>query len=117
MTDFTKTEAYLQLALVTIRPFVLEYEGDFQNAIVGHGTASKTLNDLMAAIKKNMRKFQRKMFERQAEVHTQRRKYLESFKRDFKGVVVPPTIRSADAELIVAEGQIRPLSLVGVWFD
>lgn len=112
--NFFTSGTYRQVVTATVRPFVLEYEGNFQEAIGGHEAATKTLKGFLETHKKNLGKFHRKMFERQIEVHDERRKYLESFKGMFKGVVVPPTIRSADAEFLIEQGQARPLSLVSV---
>lgn len=110
--EFYSSEDYYKIVAVTVRPFLFEYEGNFQEAVTAHEFASRTLKILMEAAKKNVGKFHRKMFERQIGVHDERKKYLDSFKGDFKEVVVPPTIRSADAEFILGEGQARPLSLV-----
>jgi hypothetical protein len=43
------------------------------------------------------------VFEPQAGVHSERKRYLGSFKGSSSGVVVPPTIRSADGELVIEE--------------
>lgn len=112
MDQLLKSEAYLELVAITVAPFVLEYQGNFEAAIHGHDRAAKFLGEFLTRYKKFVGKFHRKMFERQATVHSERKGYLESFKGSFKGVIVPPTIRSADDEMVVGEGQARTLSLV-----
>lgn len=112
MDKLLKSDAYLELVTITVVPFVLEYQGNFQDAIHGHDKAANFLGEFLIRYKKIVGKVHRKMFERQAIVHTERKKYLEGFKGNFKGVIVPPTIRSADDEMVLGEGQARILSLV-----
>ncbi|THY17566.1 hypothetical protein D6C98_03972 [Aureobasidium pullulans] len=87
---------------VVVHGFVLEYHGKFDQAIVAHQASIELLEKLMPTIKKNMLKAHRKMFERQLDVLRERKFILEKAALTsprFAGVLMPPTVLSADAEL------------------
>lgn len=108
-TDF-KSEVYR----ISAAPFVLERRGEYDNAIVAHRRATEILAALVKKLKKSTApKINRKMFERQIQVHSERLAYLEALKvkGSFENVVLPPTILEATAELEAAEGP-RTLTLV-----
>lgn len=94
---------------VVVHGFVLEYQGKFDQAIVAHQASIELLEKLMPTIKKNMLKAHRKMFERQLDVLRERKSILEKAALTsprFAGVLMPPTVLSADAEL-KADGRTK----------
>ncbi|KKK24496.1 hypothetical protein ARAM_002346 [Aspergillus rambellii] len=98
---------------VSVRPFTLEKEGEFVQALEAYKLAIEVLNTAIQKFKKSseVRKIVRKMFERQVQVHQDRLAYLESLQRkgDFVDIVNLPTILDAMDEL-KAEGEQRTLS-------
>ncbi|EAW11072.1 uncharacterized protein ACLA_067080 [Aspergillus clavatus NRRL 1] len=87
---------------LSARPFILEREGDYEGAIRIYQSAVEILSKAATTFKKmNVRKVNRKMFERQVEVHRERLAYLERLqqKGSFDGIVLPPTVLDAMEEL------------------
>lgn len=94
---------------IVVHGFVLEYHGKLDQAIVAHQASIELLEKLMPTIKKNMLKAHRKMFERQLDVLRERKSILEKAALTsprFAGVLMPPTVLSADAEL-KADGRTK----------
>ena len=109
-----QSDAYKELHRHIIIPFVFEFNGKFNEAIVAHECAVTLLENTLEKSRKKIQKFHRVMFERQMEVHKFRERYLESLssKGNFDGAVVPPTILSADKEIEDQEGKPNALSWV-----
>lgn len=105
MTD--ETDFKSELYKVSVSPFVLERSGKYDSAIVAYRNATEILEVLVKKLKKSTApKVNRKMFERQVAVHSERLAYLEGLKAKgkFENVVLPPTILDAMAELEATEG-------------
>ncbi|PLB47353.1 hypothetical protein P170DRAFT_239444 [Aspergillus steynii IBT 23096] len=101
-TDF-KSDLYK----VSVSPFVLERNGQYDNAITAYRNATEILDVLVKKLKKSTApKINRKMFERQIKVHSERLVYLEGLKAkgSFDSIVLPPTVLDAVAELEATEG-------------
>lgn len=98
-------------------PFILEARGQYQEALAQHEKAVSFIQGFIVKFKSKIRKFHRKMLERQTEICRERKTYLEELGKrtggTFEGVVVLPSILSADEELKV-EGWGRCLSLVSL---
>ncbi|KAJ5782883.1 hypothetical protein N7457_004657 [Penicillium paradoxum] len=91
-----------QVYKLAAMPFILERKGDYDEAIAIYKSAVKILDEATKTFKKgNVRKINRKMFERQVQVHRERLAYLEDLKRrgSFEGIILPPTILDAMEEL------------------
>lgn len=67
-------------------PFQLEEENSFDDAIKAHKTAIEVLEQVQKT--KGIRKFNRKMYERQAEIHRERKAYLEAFGGKYDGRII-----------------------------
>lgn len=96
-------------------PFVLERKGDYDEAIEVYKNAVSILDEGTKKLKKgNFPKINRKMFERQVQVHRERLAYLESLKRkgNFDGIILPPTILDAMEEIEQEDGQNWSLTQV-----
>lgn len=102
--------------VVVVQGFIDEHHKDFDSAKSAYETAIKLLENLMPRIKKDMQKMHRKMFERQLDVLRERKASLDRSalaSPPFSGLISPPTILSADAELTAAaNGKYQLLSLV-----
>lgn len=111
MTD-QKKDLYKLAAL----PFILERKGEYDEAIRIYKTAIEILDQLIQRFKKghDVRKANRKMFERQVTVHRERLTYLEGLKRtgSFSNIVLPPTILDAMEEMEKENGKTWTLSQV-----
>ncbi|KAL3489273.1 hypothetical protein BJX62DRAFT_156931 [Aspergillus germanicus] len=88
---------------LSINPFLLERLAEYEKAIDSHKKAIEVLS--MAADKfrksSSVRKINRKMFERQVDLHRERLSYLESLKSkgSFDGIILPPTALDVGQEL------------------
>ncbi|CAI7664689.1 unnamed protein product [Penicillium bialowiezense] len=111
MTD-QKKDVYKLAAL----PFILERKGEYDEAIRIYKTAIEILDQLIQTFKKghDVRKANRKMFERQVTVHRERLAYLEGLKRtgSFSNIVLPPTILDAMEEMEKENGKTWTLSQI-----
>ncbi|KAG9941076.1 hypothetical protein KCU85_g9720, partial [Aureobasidium melanogenum] len=98
-------QAMVKVYTVIVEGFILEHRKQFDWAISAYGIAITLLENLMPRIKKDMRKIHRKMFERQLDVLRERKGILDNSalaNPPFAGLISPPTILSADAELEAA---------------
>ncbi|KAJ5952304.1 uncharacterized protein N7479_010717 [Penicillium vulpinum] len=89
-------------------PFILERKGDYDEAIAIYKSAITILDGAIKVYKKgDVPKINRKMFERQVQVHRERLAYLEDLKRkgSFDGIILPPTILDAMEEVEKEDGQ------------
>ncbi|KAJ5356360.1 hypothetical protein N7517_010969 [Penicillium concentricum] len=96
-------------------PFILERKGDYDEAIKIYQTAITVLDEATKIYKKgNVLKINRKMFERQVQVHRERLAYLEDLKRkgSFDGIILPPTILDAMEELEDEDGKTWSLTQI-----
>lgn len=92
---------------LSARPFILEREGNYEEAIKVYKDAIEALDTTAKKYKKGSTpKINRKMFERQVQVHRERLAYLEELKqkRTFENIIRPPTILDAMEELEEQEG-------------
>ncbi|TQB77501.1 hypothetical protein MPDQ_000041 [Monascus purpureus] len=92
---------------LSARPFILEREGNYEEAIKVYKDAIEALDTTAKKYKKgSMPKINRKMFERQVQVHRERLAYLEELKQKgtFENIIRPPTILDAMEELEEQEG-------------
>jgi hypothetical protein len=83
-------------------PFILERNGEYDDAIRIYKSAIQILGEAAKTFKKmNVRKVNRKMFERQVQVHRERLSYLEGLKKkgSYEGIILPPTILDAMEEV------------------
>ena len=99
-------------------PFILERKADYDEAIRVYKSAIEILDELVQKFKKgsNVRKVNRKMFERQVQVHRERLSYLEGLKRkgNFDNIVLPPTILDAMEEVENENGKTWNLTQVSL---
>ncbi|KAJ5817857.1 hypothetical protein N7447_007865 [Penicillium robsamsonii] len=96
-------------------PFILERKGDYDEAIKIYQSAITVLDQATKIYKKgNVLKINRKMFERQVQVHRERLAYLEDLKRkgSFDGIILPPTILDAMEEVEDEDGKIWSLTQI-----
>ncbi|CAG8127695.1 unnamed protein product [Penicillium salamii] len=109
-------DAKNQLYKLAALPFILERKGDYDDAIRTYKTAIEILDELIKKFKKgrDVRKVNRKMFERQVQVHRERLAYLEGLKRKgiFENVILPPTILDAMEELEAENGKTWNLTQI-----
>ncbi|OQD78746.1 hypothetical protein PENANT_c085G07168 [Penicillium antarcticum] len=99
---------------LTARPFILEREGEYDQAIKVYQNAVEILCMSIEKFRKmNVRRVNRKMFERQVQVHSDRLAYLQILKRkgSFDGIVLPPTVLYAMEGLAVKDGDSSPWTL------
>jgi len=98
----------------TEAPFILEYQGKYEEAIEAHKTAATKLETFIQKAKKKIWKLPIAMCEQQMKIHQDRKTYLDGLAAEgsFEGVVVPPTTQNADDALKVEDGEQRCLSLV-----
>lgn len=85
-----------KLYKLSVAPFVLERQGEYQKAIDVHKSAIDVLGTAAQAFRKsgsNVRKIHRKMFERQVQLHRERLAHLEDLQRkgDFANIALPPS--------------------------
>lgn len=96
-------------------PFILERKGDYDGAITVYKSAITVLDEATKIYKKgNVLKINRKMFERQVQVHRERLAYLEGLKSkgSFDGIILPPTILDAMEEVEKEDGKTWSLTQV-----
>lgn len=96
-------------------PFILERKGDYDEAIAVYKSAITILDEATKVYKKgNVLKINRKMFERQVQVHRERLAYLEDLKSkgSFDGIILPPTILDAMEEVEKEDGKTWSLTQV-----
>ncbi|KAI9367140.1 hypothetical protein BJX61DRAFT_547773 [Aspergillus egyptiacus] len=102
-----------QIYRLSASAFILERRGEYGKAIDSHKQSIEILGMAAERFKKSsqVRKINRKMFERQVQVHRERLAYLESLERKggFDGVLIPPTV------LDVMEGNERGEGDTGPW--
>lgn len=96
-------ESAKQLAAIVSYAFRFE-ETNVDEAIKTHKTAKELIESI--AKSKGIRKFNRKMYERQAEIHQQRITYLEKTKRENGEVVLVPTRDLEPSQGPVATGAL-----------
>lgn len=99
---------------LTARPFILEREGDFDQAIKAYQNAIEILGMCIEKFKTmNVPRVNRKMFQRQVQLHRDRLAYLQTLKgkESFDGIVLPPTVLDAIEELTVKDADSSPLTL------
>lgn len=112
-------QAMAKVYVVVVQGFIHEHHKEFDSARSAYETAIKLLEHLMPRIKKDMQKMHRKMFERQLDVLRERKASLDRSalaSPPFAGLISPPTILSADAELRAAtDGKYQLLSLVSLY--
>ncbi|KAJ5051312.1 hypothetical protein NUH16_003451 [Penicillium rubens] len=109
-----KTDTNNDIYKLTARPLILEGEGDYDRAIKVYQNAIEILCMSIEKFKKmNVRRVNRKMFERQVQLHRDRLAYLQTLKRkgSFDGIVLPPTVLDAIEELAVKDADSSPLTL------
>ncbi|OJJ00281.1 hypothetical protein ASPVEDRAFT_149244 [Aspergillus versicolor CBS 583.65] len=85
-----------KLYKLSVAPFVLERQGEYQKAINIHKSAIDVLGAAAQTFRKSgsiVRKIHRKMFERQVQLHRERLAHLEDLQRkgDFSSIVLPPS--------------------------
>ncbi|KAL4884579.1 hypothetical protein BJY04DRAFT_168149 [Aspergillus karnatakaensis] len=109
----TPDEIRSKVYQLSVAPFVLERRGEFESAIDIHKNAADVLGQAAEAFKKNGTKANRKMFERQAELHRERLAYLEGLKQkgSFDGIIRPPTFLDLADELKRDEKDSSPWTL------
>ncbi|CAI7623560.1 unnamed protein product [Penicillium glandicola] len=96
-------------------PFILERKGDYDEAIKIYKSAISVLDEATKIYKKgNVLKINRKMFERQVQVHRERLAYLEDLKHkgSFDGIILPPTILDAMEEVEHEDGNTWSLTQI-----
>ncbi|CAI7625366.1 unnamed protein product [Penicillium palitans] len=96
-------------------PFILERKGDYDEAIAVYKSAITILDEATKLYKKgNVLKINRKMFERQVQVHRERLAYLEDLKSkgSFDGIILPPTILDAMEEVEKEDGKTWSLTQI-----
>ncbi|KAF4765103.1 hypothetical protein N7455_004893 [Penicillium solitum] len=96
-------------------PFILERKGDYDEAIAVYKSAIAILDEATKIYKKgNVLKINRKMFERQVQVHRERLAYLEDLKSkgSFDGIILPPTILGAMEEVEKEDGKTWSLTQI-----
>ncbi|CRL25991.1 unnamed protein product [Penicillium camemberti] len=96
-------------------PFILERKGDYDEAIAVYKSAITILDEATKVYKKgNVLKINRKMFERQVQVHRERLAYLEDLKSkgSFDGIILPPTILDAMEEVEKEDGKTWSLTQI-----
>ncbi|KAI5206125.1 hypothetical protein E4T39_02605 [Aureobasidium subglaciale] len=89
-----------------VQGFISEHNGQYDKALKEYQTSIDVLVKIMPTIKKNNLKVHRRMYERQLDVLRERKAVLDQAARTsppFAGVVAPPTILSADAEILAAQ--------------
>ncbi|KAE8139291.1 hypothetical protein BDV38DRAFT_242240 [Aspergillus pseudotamarii] len=100
---------------LSVSPFILERRGNYDKAIEIHKSAIDVLGAAVEKLRKssNVRKINRKMFERQVALHRERFAYLESLKSkgSYEGIILPPTVLDLMQELERDDGDNRPWSL------
>lgn len=111
-----------KLYKLSVAPFVLERQEEYQKAIDFHKSAIDVLGTAAQTFRKsgsNVRKIHRKMFERQVQLHRERLAHLEDLQRkgSFAGIVLPPSGLDVVQELARGHGdspwtlsQVRILS-------
>ncbi|KAJ9482397.1 hypothetical protein VN97_g11030 [Penicillium thymicola] len=96
-------------------PFILERKGDYDEAITVYKSAITILDEATKIYKKgNVFKINRKMFERQVQVHRERLAYLEGLKSkgSFDNIILPPTILDAMEEVEKEDGKTWSLTQI-----
>ncbi|KAG0157416.1 hypothetical protein PDIDSM_4601 [Penicillium digitatum] len=96
-------------------PFILERNGEYDEAIKIYKSAITVLDEATKMYKKgNVLKINRKMFERQVQVHRERLAYLENLKNkgSFDGIILPPTILDAMEEIEDEDGKTSSLTQI-----
>ncbi|KAJ5529197.1 hypothetical protein N7527_002590 [Penicillium freii] len=96
-------------------PFILERKGEYDEAITVYKSAITVLDEATKIYKKgNVLKINRKMFERQVQVHRERLAYLEELKSkgSFDGIILPPTILDAMEEVEKEDGKAWSLTQI-----
>ncbi|KAJ5607519.1 hypothetical protein N7537_004138 [Penicillium hordei] len=96
-------------------PFILERKGEYDEAITVYKKAITVLDEATKLYKKgNVLKINRKMFERQVQVHRERLAYLEDLKSkgSFDGIILPPTILDAMEEMENEDGKTWSLTQI-----
>ncbi|KAL5334339.1 hypothetical protein BJX70DRAFT_402706 [Aspergillus crustosus] len=115
MATATPDEMRNKVYKLSITPFVLERKGEYESAISVHKSAADILAKTGEALKKKGSKADRKMVERQVELHRERLAYLEGLQRKggFVGVQVvsPPTVLDLMGELERDEKDSSPWTL------
>ncbi|KAE8322094.1 hypothetical protein BDV39DRAFT_184497 [Aspergillus sergii] len=100
---------------LSVLPFILERRGDYDKATEIHKSAIDILSAAAEKFRKssNVRKINRKMFERQVDLHRERFAYLESLERkgSFEGIILPPTVLDVMEELKRDDGDNSPWTL------
>ncbi|KAL2813930.1 hypothetical protein BDW59DRAFT_154583 [Aspergillus cavernicola] len=111
VSEDLKTQVYK----LSATPFILERQGDYEKAIDLHKNAIDILGTAAEKFKKSsdVRKINRKMFERQVTVHRERLVYLESLQRkgSFDGILIPPTVLDVMEETERSDGDTSPWTL------
>ncbi len=105
-----------KLYKLSVAPFVLERQGEYQKAIDVHKSAIDVLGTAAQTFRKsgsNVRKVHRKMFERQVQLHRERLAHLEDLQRkgSFVAVVLPPSGLDVVQELAREDGDNSPWTL------
>lgn len=96
------------------RPFILERRGEYDQAIKVYQNAIEILDMSVEKFKKmNVPRVNRKMFDRQIQIHRDRLAYLQTLKRkgNFSDIVLPPTVIDAMDDLARNNGDSRPWTL------
>ncbi|KAE8357436.1 hypothetical protein BDV27DRAFT_170522 [Aspergillus caelatus] len=100
---------------LSVSPFILERRGDYDKAIEIHKSAIDVLGAAAEKLRKssNVRKINRKMFERQVELHRERFAYLKCLKHkgSYEGITLPPTVLDVMQELERDDGDNNPWTL------
>lgn len=96
------------------RPFILERSGEYDRAIKVYQNAIEILDMTIEKFKKmKVPRVNRKMFERQVQIHRDRLAYLQILKRqgNFDNIVLPPTVLDAMDDLTRNDGDSSPWAL------
>ena len=110
-----KIDANNKIYKLAALPFILERKGEYEEAIQIYKNAITVLDEAAKMYKKgNILKVNRKMFERQVQVHRERLAYLEDLKRkgSFDSIILPPTILDAMEEVENEDGKTWSLTQV-----
>ncbi|KAI2731547.1 hypothetical protein CBS147354_656 [Penicillium roqueforti] len=110
-----KIDANNKVYKLAALPFILERKGEYDEAIQVYKNAITVLDSAIKIYKKgNVLKINRKMFERQVQVHRERLAYLEDLKRkgSFDGIILPPTILDAMEEVENEDGTTWSLTQI-----
>lgn len=103
-----------EIQKIVARPLILDHEGAYVDAIKAYQDAIEFLNTLIEKFKKaGMHKINRKLYQRQAQVHRDRLTYLQTLSRkgNIDNVISLPTMIDVVSCLARQEGNNSPWTL------